>query len=42
MELPGTAALRRDVDTPADLREAVALGVGARTAAVAAGLPALL
>jgi 2-phospho-L-lactate guanylyltransferase len=42
VELPGTAALRRDVDTPADLREAVALGVGARTAAVAAGLPALL
>lgn len=42
VELPGTAALRRDVDTPADLREAVALGVGARTAVVAAGLPALL
>ena len=42
LELPGTPALRRDVDTPADLREAVALGVGASTAAVAAGLPALL
>ena len=42
LELPGTPALRRDVDTPADLREAVALGVGARTAAVAAALPALL
>ena len=41
LELPGTPALRRDVDTPADLREAVALGVGTRTAAVAAGLPAL-
>jgi 2-phospho-L-lactate guanylyltransferase len=40
VELAGTAGLRRDVDTPADLRDALALGVGARTAAVAAGLPA--
>lgn len=38
--LPGTAALRRDVDTPEDLQEALALGVGERTAAVAAGLSA--
>ena len=30
--------LRRDVDTPADLREALDLGVGGRTARVAAGL----
>lgn len=37
-ELAGTPALRRDVDTPADLREAIALGVGARTAHVAQGL----
>ena len=37
-ELPGTAALRRDVDTPADLAEAVALGVGPHTAAVVARL----
>ncbi|MEX2289661.1 MAG: 2-phospho-L-lactate guanylyltransferase [Mycobacteriales bacterium] len=41
LELPGTPALRRDVDTPADLRAAIALGVGARTAAAAAGLPPL-
>ncbi len=40
VELTGTAALRRDVDTPADLRDALLLGVGVRTAAVAAGLPA--
>lgn len=39
VELAGTAALRRDVDTPEDLRAALLLGVGARTAAVAAGLP---
>lgn len=38
VELPGTAALRRDVDTPEDLRDALALGVGPRTAAVAAAL----
>lgn len=30
--------LRRDVDTPGDLRDALALGVGSRTALVAAGL----
>lgn len=40
VELAGTAGLRRDVDTPADLRDALLLGVGIRTAAVAAGLPA--
>lgn len=39
VELAGTAALRRDVDTPADLREAAALGVGPHTAAVVARLP---
>ena len=38
VELPGPAALRRDVDTPDDLRDALLLGVGARTAAVAATL----
>lgn len=38
LELEGPAALRRDVDTPADLQEALALGVGARTAAVASAL----
>lgn len=38
-ELAGLAVptLRRDVDTPEDLREAVALGVGDRTAEVVAG-----
>lgn len=39
VELPGPAALRRDVDTPEDLRRAAALGLGARTAAVVARLP---
>ena len=38
--LDGTPALRRDVDTPEDLRDALRLGVGSRTAAVAAALPA--
>jgi 2-phospho-L-lactate guanylyltransferase len=38
LELPGTPGLRRDVDTPDDLRDALALGVGSRTAAVAAAL----
>lgn len=38
VELPGGPGLRRDVDTPDDLREALALGVGVATAAVAAGL----
>ena len=36
VELPGTPALRRDVDTPEDLQEARALGVGPRTSAVLA------
>ena len=40
-ELRGTPALRRDVDTPEDLREALAIGVGARTAAACAQLAAL-
>ena len=31
VEVPGGAGLRRDVDTPADLAEAVALGVGEHT-----------
>ncbi|MFI0736592.1 2-phospho-L-lactate guanylyltransferase [Streptomyces sp. NPDC021100] len=33
--LPGVDSVRRDVDTPADLRAALALGVGPRTAAAA-------
>lgn len=37
-ELPGTPALRRDVDTPQDLQSAQALGLGPRTAAVVARL----
>ncbi|MDL4818804.1 2-phospho-L-lactate guanylyltransferase [Actinomadura opuntiae] len=37
--LPGTDSVRRDVDTPDDLRAALALGTGPRTAAVAALLP---
>lgn len=36
VELAAPAALRRDVDTPDDLREAVRLGVGPRTAGVVA------
>jgi 2-phospho-L-lactate/phosphoenolpyruvate guanylyltransferase len=36
--LDGIAGLRQDVDTPDDLRAAVALGVGPRTAGVAAEL----
>jgi 2-phospho-L-lactate/phosphoenolpyruvate guanylyltransferase len=35
INLPGLAGLRRDVDTPADLRDAVGIGLGPRTAAVA-------
>ena len=35
---PGAPGLRRDVDTPEDLRAALALGVGPRTAACAARL----
>ena len=41
VELPGPPALRRDVDTPQDLAHALTLGVGRRTAAVAAALPPL-
>lgn len=41
VELPGLPGLRRDVDTPQDLRQALALGVGPRTAAVVAGLARL-
>ena len=37
--LDAPAGLRRDVDTPADLRAALALGVGDHTAAATAGLP---
>jgi 2-phospho-L-lactate guanylyltransferase len=33
LTLPGLASLRRDVDAPADLREAAGLGLGPRTAA---------
>jgi 2-phospho-L-lactate/phosphoenolpyruvate guanylyltransferase len=38
LDLPDIPGLRRDVDTPEDLRAAVALGVGARTASVAGEL----
>ena len=38
LTLDGLAGLRQDVDTPDDLRAAVALGVGPRTAEVAADL----
>ncbi|HEX3516232.1 MAG TPA: 2-phospho-L-lactate guanylyltransferase [Trebonia sp.] len=38
LSLAGTTGLRRDVDTPDDLREALALGVGPFTKAVAADL----
>src|SRR5690606_9962412 len=38
--LPGIDSVRRDVDTPEDLRAALALGAGPRTTAVAARLPA--
>jgi 2-phospho-L-lactate guanylyltransferase len=38
LALDGIAGLRQDVDTPDDLRAAVALGVGPRTAEVAADL----
>ena len=37
--LAAAPGLRQDVDTPADLARALRLGVGPRTAAVAAGLP---
>ena len=39
VEVAGPAALRRDVDTPEDLRRALALGLGPRTSAVVARLP---
>ncbi|WP_026341644.1 2-phospho-L-lactate guanylyltransferase [Actinomadura atramentaria] len=39
--LDGIDSVRRDVDTPADLRAALALGTGPRTAAVAPLLPGL-
>lgn len=38
LDLPDIPGLRRDVDTPEDLRAAVALGVGARTASLAGEL----
>jgi 2-phospho-L-lactate guanylyltransferase len=38
LDLPGIPGLRRDVDTPEDLRSAVALGLGPRTAPLAAEL----
>ena len=39
VEVAGPPALRRDVDTPEDLRRAAALGLGPRTAEVVARLP---
>jgi 2-phospho-L-lactate guanylyltransferase len=39
VELAAPAALRRDVDTPEDLRRALALGLGPRTAEVVSRLP---
>lgn len=39
VEVPGPPALRRDVDTPEDLRRALVLGLGPRTAEVVARLP---
>jgi 2-phospho-L-lactate/phosphoenolpyruvate guanylyltransferase len=38
LQLAGIAGLRRDVDTPADLSSAAGLGLGPRTAAIAAEL----
>jgi 2-phospho-L-lactate/phosphoenolpyruvate guanylyltransferase len=38
LQLPDIPGLRRDVDTPADLRAAAALGLGPRTAPLAADL----
>jgi 2-phospho-L-lactate guanylyltransferase len=38
LDLDGVPGLRRDVDTPDDLRDAVALGIGPRTAPLAAEL----
>ncbi len=42
LALDGIEGLRRDVDTPADLRAAVRLGTGSRTTALAAALLARL
>ncbi|HWG01367.1 MAG TPA: 2-phospho-L-lactate guanylyltransferase [Trebonia sp.] len=39
LSLDGIAGLRRDVDTPEDLRAALALGTGFRTTALAGELP---
>lgn len=41
VDLPGIPGVRRDVDTPEDLTEAVALGVGPRTAFVLGTMPVL-
>jgi 2-phospho-L-lactate guanylyltransferase len=38
LDLPAVSSLQRDVDTPADLRKAAQIGLGRRTAAVAAQL----
>ena len=38
LDLPGIGGLRQDVDTPADLRLAAGLGLGPRSAALAAAL----
>jgi 2-phospho-L-lactate/phosphoenolpyruvate guanylyltransferase len=38
LDLSSVSGLRRDVDTPADLRQAARIGLGVRTAAVAAQL----
>ncbi len=38
LDVPGIAGLRRDVDTPEDLRTAAALGLGPNTAPIAADL----
>jgi len=42
VELEGRPGLRRDVDTPADLQQAVQLGVGRATAAVVARMGATM
>ncbi|REE99025.1 2-phospho-L-lactate guanylyltransferase [Thermomonospora umbrina] len=41
LALDGIESVRQDVDTPDDLRAALALGTGPRTTAIAARLPAL-
>ena len=40
LELPAVSGLRRDVDTPADLWQAEKIGLGPRTAPLAARLAA--